>query len=649
MASNVLNVGQSALLAAQIGISTTGHNIANAKTPGYTRQIVIQSAAQAQNFGAGFLGQGTLVSGIQRQYSELLTTQVFNGQSSTGELSTYASQMSQIDNLLADTEAGLSPTLQSFFESVQAAAANPGDTPTRQTLLSNAQSLASRFRSLGDRLDEISQNVNSQLSSSVGLVNSYAKQISQLNSAIENAQVADGNAPNDLLDQRDQLISELSKQIKVNVVNQDGVRVNVFIGNGLPLVVGKQTYALSAINSPTDPTRLELAIATNSGGTAILGSSSISGGTIGGLVQFREQSLDSIRSQLGMVAVGLAETFNAQHAQALDSSGAPGGTFFTAGAPLSTASTNNTGNAVVATQISNVAALTGSNYKLQYDGTNYTVTRLSDNTSQNFTSLPQTVDGLSIGISGGTIAANDEYLIKPTTQGASQFALAITNVSKIALGAPALSSAANASNTGAATITAPTVSSTYSASPLGSAFTLAYNSAGAGTLTGFPATLPVTVTNGSSVTNYAAGAPVTYVAGATYTVGGVSFTVTGAPNNGDQFTVTPTTSNGKGDNRNALLLAALQSKSTMLSGTASYEGVFGQLVSSVGNKTNELLVTSKAEASTLEYSIAQQQSESGVNLDEEAANLLRYQQAYQAAGKLMQIAKEMFDTLISLG
>lgn len=649
MASNVLNVGQSALLAAQIGISTTGHNIANASTPGYTRQVVIQSAAQAQNFGAGFLGQGTLVSGIQRQYSELLTTQVFNGQSTTGELSVYASQMSQIDNLLADTEAGLSPTLQSFFESVQAAAASPGDTPTRQTLLSNAQSLASRFQSLGNRLDEISQNVNSQLSSSVGLVNSYAKQISQLNIAIENAQVADGNPANDLLDQRDQLISELSKQIKVNVVNQDGVRVNVFVGNGLPLVVGKQTYALSAINSPTDPTRLELAIATNSGGTAILGSSSISGGAIGGLVQFREESLDNIRSQLGMVAVGLAETFNAQHAQALDGSGAPGGAFFTAGAPLSNASANNTGNAEVSTQISNVAALTGSNYKLQYDGTNYTVTRLSDRTTQTFSSLPQTVDGLTIGISSGTIAANDEYLIKPTSQGASQFAVAISNVSKIALGAPAVSSVANTSNTGSATIGAPTVSNSYSASPLASAFTLAYNSAGAGTLTGFPATLPVTVTNGSSVTNFAAGAPVTYVAGATYTVGGVSFTVSGAPSNGDQFTVTPTTSNGKGDNRNALLLAALQSKSTMLSGTASYEGVFGQLVSSVGNKTNELLVTSKAEGITLKYNIAQQQAESGVNLDEEAANLLRYQQAYQAAGKLMQIAKEMFDTLIALG
>ena len=648
MASNVLSIGQSALLAAQVGISTTGHNIANANTPGYTRQVVVQAAAQAQNTGAGFVGQGTSISSVVRQYNEILTTQVFNGQSTTEELKAYLSQMTSIDNMLANADAGMSPAIQDFFKSVQAASSNPGDASARQTMLSSAQALASRFQSIGTRLDEINNTINSQLSSNVSQINSYAKQISQLNSSIESALSADGQPPNDLLDQRDQLISEISKLMKVNVVDQDGVKVNIFVGNGLPLVVGKQTYAMSTISSPTDPSRLELAIQTSTGIVSQIANSSIAGGSIGGLIQFREQSLDSIRSQFGMIAYAVADAFNTQHQQGLDSNGAPGTNFFNVAGPTSSPSTNNAGNGIISTTITNLSALTGSNYKIKYDGTNYIVTRLSDSTTQTFSSLPQTVDGLAIALSSGTVASGDEYLIKPTTQSASQFTVAVSNINKIALGGPPVSSAATTTNTGSGIIGSPSVSASYSGSPLGSAFTLTYNTAGT-TLTGFPASLPVTVTSGGTTTSYAAGAPVTYVAGATYSVGGISFTVSGAPANGDTFTVTPNTTSGKGDNRNALKLAALQSNNLLLSGTQSFEGVLAQLVSQVGNKTNELDVTSKAEASMLEYNVAQQQAYSGVNLDEEAANLLRYQQAYQAAGKLMQIAKEMFETLIALG
>ena len=648
MASNVLSIGQSALLAAQVGISTTGHNIANANTPGYTRQVVVQAAAQAQNTGAGFVGQGTSISSVVRQYNEILTTQVFNGQSTTEELKAYLSQMTSIDNMLANADAGMSPAIQDFFKSVQAASSNPGDASARQTMLSSAQALASRFQSIGTRLDEINNTINSQLSSNVSQINSYAKQISQLNSSIESALSADGQPPNDLLDQRDQLISEISKLMKVNVVDQDGVKVNIFVGNGLPLVVGKQTYAMSTISSPTDPSRLELAIQTSTGIVSQIANSSIAGGSIGGLIQFREQSLDSIRSQFGMIAYAVADAFNTQHQQGLDSNGAPGTNFFNVAGPTSSPSTNNAGNGIISTTITNLSALTGSNYKIKYDGTNYIVTRLSDSTTQTFSSLPQTVDGLAIALSSGTVASGDEYLIKPTTQSASQFSVAVSNINKIALGGPPVSSAATTTNTGSGIIGSPSVSASYSGSPLGSAFTLTYNTAGT-TLTGFPASLPVTVTSGGTTTSYAAGAPVTYVAGATYSVGGISFTVSGAPANGDTFTVTPNTTSGKGDNRNALKLAALQSNNLLLSGTQSFEGVLAQLVSQVGNKTNELDVTSKAEASMLEYNVAQQQAYSGVNLDEEAANLLRYQQAYQAAGKLMQIAKEMFETLIALG
>lgn len=644
MASNTLSIGKSALTAAQVGISVTGHNIANASTPGYSRQVMVQGTATAQDFGYGFLGQGTQVTAIQRIYNETLTKHVNNSQATSSELNAYATQMTQIDNLLANPSAGVAPSIQNFFNTLQAAASNPGDAASRQTLLGTAQSLASRFQSVGNQLNEVAQDVNTQLGASVDLVNSYAKQIAQLNDAIESATGATSSTPNDLLDQRDQLINELSKQLKVSVVKQDGVKYSVFVGNGLPLVLGNDTFSLTTMRSPTDSERLEVAY-NNKGKSTILGSSSLAGGTIGGLVQFREQSLDSAQSKLGLVGLALSETFNQQHEQALDSTGKAGGLFFTSPTPLVNASTSNTGTAVVTAAISDTKALTGSNYRLQYDGSNYKITKLSDNTSQSFATLPQTVDGVSFTKASGTMAAGDDFLVKPTALGATGFAVAIGDISKIALGGPAVTNTSAASNTGTGSIGAPKLSAGYAASPLASAFSITYS---AGDLTGFPAA-PVTVSYGATSTTYPASTPVPFTAGATYSVSGMSFTLNGAPNNSDQFTVTPGTSTGKSDNRNALLLAALQTTATALGGTASYEDVYGQLVSQIGSKTNELKVTGKAETELLAQAMASQQSESGVNLDEEATNLLRYQQAYQAAGKMMQIASQMFDTLLTLG
>ncbi len=647
MASNILNIGKSAILTAQVGISTAGHNIANANTPGYTRQVVVQGAAEAQNFGFGFLGQGAQIKTIDRAYNELLTRQVLTSQTNNSELSTYATQMKQIDNLLANPSAGLSPALKSFFSAVQAASVNPNDAPTRQSMLSNAQALASRFQALGDRLNEVSSAVNEQLSSATSLVNSYAKQIAGLNSVIENAVSSDGQPPNDLMDQRDQLVNELSKQIKVSVVKQQGEKYNIFIGNGLPLVVGETTYNLSMQRSPTDSTRLEVAY-TNSGGTSVLGSNSLSGGSIGGLLQFREQSMDAIQGKMGLVAVGLIEKFNSQHMQATDRNGAAGGLFFAPHTPDVTASTENTGNANINVNISNVGALTGSNYRLQYDGTNYLVTRTDTGVSQSFTSLPQTVDGMEISIPSGAMATGDDFLIKPTALATSAFKVLLTDTNKIALGGPLVSASASNTNAGSVSLSGVTVSATYASSPLASPISLTYNS-GTGNLNGFPATQAVTVKTASGTTTYPAGSPVPYTNNATYTVAGVSFNVAGSPSNGDQFSISANTNNGVGDNRNALLLAGLQTANTLLDSRENFDGAYGQLISFVGNKTNELNVTSAAEAQMLEYAVAAQQSESGVNLDEEAADLLRYQQAYQAAGKMMQVASQLFQLLLEIG
>jgi len=648
MASNILSIGSSGLAAAQAGISTTGNNIANASTPGYSRQVVVQSAAPSQSYGYGYIGQGTQVSAITRVYSDILAKQAVNSQSVSAGINTYSTQLSGIDNMLSDAAAGLNPAMSDFFAGIQDLSASPSDIPTRQTALSNAQSLVNRFQSTNDTLNQMRDGVNTQLTSSVTLVNSYAKQIAGLNDSIDKAISATGNPPNDLMDQRDQLVLELSKQVKTTVFAQNQGGYNVFIGNGLPLVVGTDTYAFTTTPSPTDGSRLEVAYQNNNQ-TTVLGPDSLPGGAIGGLLQFRTDSLDPVQNQVGQIAIVLASTFNTQHEQGLDLNGNPGGALFNIPAPAVSSSTNNTGSAVVSSQIVDARAITSSDYRLQFDGTNYKITRLSDKTVQSFTSLPQTVDGLSFSQASGTMNAGDEFVIRPTQNAATLISLAITDVSKLAVGGPVLSSTANTANTGSSSISALTAGSTYASSPLTSAIGLTYNSALPATFTLAPNSQPVTVTSGGTSTTFAAGTPITYTSGATISVGSLSFMISGTPANGDKFTITPNSTNGPGNNTNGLLLAGLQSQGTVNNSKISYSSAFGQLVNTVGNKARELKVTGAAETKVLDMATAAIQSESGVNLDEEATNLMRYQQAYQAAGKMMQIASQLFSVLLTLG
>lgn len=544
MAANILSIAQSALTAAQVGIGTTGHNIANAATPGYNRQVVVQGTALAQNFGFGFLGQGAEVSTIKRVYNEYLGTQVQSAQTSKSGLDSHYAQIRQINNLLADPDAGLSPALQGFFSAVQGVATDPSSMPSRQAALSSAETLAGRFQSLSGQLTELERGVNTQIASSVTLVNAYADRIAGLNDAIGKAQRATGQPPNDLLDQRDQLVLDLNREIKATIVKQDDGAYNVFIGNGQPLVVGTTTSRLVTLASPTDPQKAVIGYRADNGSTMIVGDTSFTGGTLGGLMQFRSESLEPAKNALGRVAIGLAETFNAQHQAGFDRSGAAGGVFFNAGAPVVAAHSGNNGTATITATVANAGALTTSDYSLRFDGANYTLTRLSDGNATSFATFPQTIDGVQIGLAGPAPVGGDSFLIRPTAQGANGFSVAIADPADIA----------------------------------------------------------------------AADAP-----------GAV------------------------GNNVNALALAALQTASTLGNGTATYLGAYGQMVNQIGNKTRELEVTSAAAGTLLEQTTATLQSESGVNLDEEATNLLRYQQAYQAAAKVMQIAKEMFDMLVSIG
>ena len=634
MATSILSIGQSALAAAQVGLSTTSHNIANASTPGYSRQVAIQGTAQAQNFGFGFMGQGTQVSTIQRVYNEYLGVQMQSAQASKSGLDAYYTQIKQIDNMLSDPASGMSPALQNFFSGIQTLASNPSSAPARQAALSSADTLVGRFQSMAGQLSEMGQGVNSQIQSSVSAINSYADQIAKLNDAISKAQRSSGQPPNDLLDQRDQLITDLNKEIKATVVKQGDGTYNVFIGNGQSLVVGTTTSKLVNVASPTDPSKIEVAYLNSDGSTSVLGGASLVGGQLGGLIEFRSKTLEPAQNALGRVAIGLASTINAQHRLGQDLNGNLGGDLFTLASPVVTANSNNTGSATVTASISDAGALTTSDYSLQFDGTNYSLTRLSANTTTTFApaALPKTVDGVTLNVSTAP-AAGDSFLIRPTVNGASGIGLAFSDPALLAAASP-IRTAAAAANTGSATISGGSVN----APPPPNANLQQ------------PVTITFTSPTTYDVTGAGTGNPtgLTYTPGSTITYNGWSATISGTPAAGDSFSVA-SNAGGVGDGSNALLLGALQTANTLANGTTSFQGAYSQFVSEVGNKTRELDVTSSAAGNLLSQATLSLQNESGVNLDEEASNLLRYQQAYQAAGKVMQIASQLFDVLLSIG
>lgn len=547
--SNILSIGKSALNAAQIGIATTGHNIANAATPGYNRQVVVQAAAQSQDFGFGFLGQGTDISSVVRTYNETIAKQVLNTTTASSASKTYLDEISQINNLLSDADAGLGSVMTDFFKTVNAVASNPSDIATRQTMMSSAQSLVNRFTAVNNRMNELRDGVNTQIASSVGQINAYASQIANLNEVIDKALSATGNPPNDLMDQRDLLVKELSKNIKTTVVQQNQGTYNVFVGNGLPLVVGADTYQLYPLSSATDPNRLEVAYG-DPNDPNILSGDTLPGGVLGGLLQFRNESLDTTQNQIGQLAISLATSFNTQHKLGYDINGNAGEDLFSIPSPVSTANVNNTGSMSVSATITTPSNLTSSNYRVQFLSGEYVITRLSDKKEMYRASTPPSsaIDGMTFNLSG-TPADHDDFVIRPTQYAANDFKLSFNDVNKLAMA-------------------------------------------------------------GSST-------------------------------------------NGPSDNTNGLALAKLQAGGNISLIGSSQKRTFAQafalMVSGIGTKTNEVTITQKADATALEFAENAMQSESGVNLDEEATNLIRYQQAYQAAGKMMQIASQLFDVLLQLG
>jgi flagellar hook-associated protein 1 FlgK len=674
MSSGMLSIGITGIHAAQLGLEATQHNIANANTPGYSRQYIQQSAGIPRLTGSGYFGSGTTVDTVRRAYDKYLTAQTFAAQAAASESATQLAKLSQIDNMLGDPSSGLAPAMQEFFTGVQQVAANPSLVSARQSMLSSAEALAERFSSMSTRLGELYDSVNGEISGEIELINVYAQQLADVNGQITRAEAATNQPPNDLLDLRDQLVAEMNKHVRVTTVEDSIGNFNVFVGNGQQLVVGSVVNKLVPMTSSSDPERIVVGLRGQSGVVQELSESLIEGGALGGLMKFRNNSLDDASNTLGQIAASLALTFNAQHALGQDLDGlnqtsATAGfeaSFFQFSPPKVLASSAGA-NVVTASFLAPAGdpatgnfktGLTGSDYDLLDDGTNLTLTRQTDGVTWSTSSgagAVATLNGLiaseGFSINGAAPTANVNYLVQPTRDAAGNFQVNSTiaaDVKRIAVAAPSITTLGLA-NTGSLVVSQGTVSTGYSLANVPKTF--AYSQASGAFTFGFPASGTVSATYADGTTLAIAASPINRLnAGSELTritYNGISVDISGLPANGDTFTI-DRNATGVADSRNAVKLAALQTQSTMEGGRATYQGSYASLVSGVGSVTRQIKVSGEAQQALLKQNELARSSVSGVNLDEEAANLIRYQQAYQASARSLDIASKLFDTLLSI-
>ncbi|MDX1697039.1 MAG: flagellar hook-associated protein FlgK, partial [Thiohalobacterales bacterium] len=558
MGSGLLGIGTSALLSNQRALDTVGHNVANVNTPGYSRQRVELAARVPQGNSSGFIGAGVDITSITRSYNRFLTDELRSSATGFHQSDTLANLAGQLDSLVADPQTGLSPALSSFYDAIQGVANDPTSIAARQVMLADAESLVARFQGLDNQLRESQRAVNTQLSTRVQEINQLAGAIANINEEIV---VAEGNAggqtANDLQDQRDQLLLELSGLVSITTTTQADGAVNVFIGSGQSLVLGTQHGAVGAVERPGDPGNFDITIGAP-GSPAVVVTDFIRGGELGGLLQYREQVLEPAMNDLGRVAIGLGTFMNEQHRAGISLDGLPGQDLFTVASPAVLPDTGNGGT--IAVSFADVSQLTADDYRLGYDGAAWSLTRADSGqpvamSGSGTSADPFVAEGISITIGAGAVAG-DGYTLRPTRDGAASIGLLTGNPRELALAAPIRTSAALA-NTGTGEISAGTVTDIDNP-----AFQSPPGQLSPPVLVRFTAPGSYEVIDQSTaavidtgVYDPATGAEIFPTASGTDF--GYRVRITGNPAAGDEFNVTYNTG-GTADNRNALLLADMQ-------------------------------------------------------------------------------------------
>lgn len=433
--SSLINNAMSGLSAAQAALNTASNNISSYNVAGYTRQTTIMAQANSTLGAGGWVGNGVYVSGVQREYDSFITNQLRAAQNQSSGLTTRYEQMSKIDNLLSSKTSSISTSMQGFFTSLQTLVSNAEDPAARQALIGKAEGLVNQFRTTDQYLRDQDKQVNTAIKASVDQINNYSKQIANLNDQISRMTgVGAGASPNDLLDQRDQLVSELNQIVGVEVSVQDGGTYNVTMANGYSLVQGSNARQLAAVPSSDDPSRTTVAYVDGVAGEVAIPEKLITTGSLGGLLTFRSQELDQTRNTLGQLALAFADAFNTQHKEGFDANGDPGKNFFDIGGPAVLSNTTNKGTGALDVKITDSSSVQATDYKITFDGTDWQVTRLADNTSfkPTVTGGKMSFDGLEITVKNGALA-NDSFTVKPVGDAIINMKVAVTDESKIAM------------------------------------------------------------------------------------------------------------------------------------------------------------------------------------------------------------------------
>lgn len=663
--SDLMRIALTGLVANQTALSTTGHNIAGAAVEGFSRQRVEFGTQSPQYFPGGYIGRGVDVQNIQRTVDDFITRQLRTDTWVFNSAQSFRFYSEQIDGVLSDPAVGLSSRIDGLFAAFQTAAGDPTWLPSRQVVIGEARSLAEGFNSLHDRLGQLNTGANNQLDSLAKDIDSLAKAIADLNLKIQAAVgTGAGRTPNDLLDQRDQRLLELAEIVDITTV-EDGVVLNVLLGKGQALVVGGSANDVSTVAGRFDPSRRDLAVSVY--GQARVVSDEATGGKVGGLLQFRTRVLDQAFNQIGRVALGISGEINAQHALGVDLDGDLGGLFFTdlnAGlAPSLRArpagDNDPASTGVITVNIDDVSALSTSSYQLDVlSGGAWRLYRTLDQTvvgsGAALTDPLISVDGftLDLNLPAGNFVPGDSYLIEPTRSGARDITANISRPEDVALAQPA-SAVPSSGNLGQGKVAVGNVFDTslplftnvpgQLSPPLLVRFTSANsydvlnNSNPASPVDLVPPVTGMSFTPGVTNTLFS-----TNPAAADYF--GFQLDIVGNPVAGDAFAIGFNA--GTSDNRNAVALGKLQIADTLANGSATFQSAYGQLIGFVGTETRQSRVDSDAGRVLVTQAKAARDGISGVNLDEEATNLVRYQQAYNATAQVIAIARSLIETLL---
>jgi len=676
---SLISIGLSGLNASQTALSITGNNIANAAVSGYSRQQVIQGTGASHNIGVGFVGTGTTLQDVRRIYNAYLDNQLQTATSLNTDAAAFQDQITGIDKLLAESSTGISSVLTAFFSALQTASAKPSDVASRQLLLTQAQTLSNRFNAISSEMNKQNDSINSQLDTLSGQVNKLTSSIADLNKQITQLS-ASGASPNNLLDARSEAVRQLNELVGVTVQQRDG-NYDVYLGNGQSLVTGNRANTLSAVPSATDNSQYSLQINYPNFSSDV--TSVVTGGQMGGLLRYRQDVLNPSMNELGRVALVVADSINSQLGQGLDANGQFGSSLFSSinsamavSQRSLAAAGNSAGSGNLDVTIANSGALTTYDYEVKFTGPNQYSVRRSDGTDMgNFdltTTPPPVIDGFTLKLNGGGLAAGDSFKVSPTRTAAGSINTVLTDANKLAFAGP-INGVVGSGNTGSGTITQPNLGTKLDiyggadtaliqdsikhsmpvrmvfqgASGGTQGYTL-YDSKGVAIGTG---TIVPGQDNKLTINvpmRDATGAPILDGSGNPRTFS-VETSVGGSPAANDSFTF-GFNADGKSDNRNAQALLGLQTKSTVgmnSGGGTSFTSSYASLVERVGAKANQAKIDTVATTAVLNAAKESRNGVSGVNLDDEAANLIKFQHYYTASSQIIKAAQETFSILIN--